>query len=79
MNEVVDVPFKERSVAGLVFLLTLGLALRIVWVGLVPNEQVADFKMYDDMAASFYRGQGYVDAIGRPSASNLLVILCYLL
>ncbi len=82
MDEVVDIPFKERSIAGLVFLLTLGLALRIIWVGLVPNKQVADFKMYDDMAASFYRGHGYVDAIGRPSAFKppgypLLLALMY--
>ena len=82
MDEVVDIPFKERSIAGLVFLLTLGLALRIIWVGLMPNVQVADFKMYDDMAASFYRGHGYVDAIGRPSAFKppgypLLLALMY--
>jgi len=73
---------QERNQAGLVFLLTLGLAIRIVWVGLVPNEQVADFKMYDEMAASFYRGFGYTDVLGRPSAFKppgypLLLALIY--
>jgi 4-amino-4-deoxy-L-arabinose transferase-like glycosyltransferase len=59
---------RPRSLTGLLFLLTLALALRVVWVGLVPNEQVADFATYDAMAQSFLHGHGYTDSLGRPSA-----------
>ena len=82
MNENPDKPLRQRSFSGLLFFLTLALALRIIWIAAVPNQQVADFKMYDAMAASFYRGQGYTDVFGRPSAFKppgypLLLALIY--
>jgi len=58
----------SRDLVGVALLLTIALVLRILWVSMIPNEQVADFASYNDIAFSLVRGLGYVSPTGDASA-----------